>query len=99
MLVTLFVALLVDRLDRYLWALLAVFASMVALNVLWLAALTMINDSRVWSPPTWGMGAYRLVVVMLMLAIAGRRLALAWRGVAVRSLLDRGKPGVPMLAG
>jgi hypothetical protein len=99
MLVTLFVALLVDRLDRYLWALLAVFASMVALNVLWLAALTMINDSRVWSPPTWGMGAYRLVVVLLMLAIAGRRLVLAWRGVAVRSLLDRGKPGVPMLAG
>jgi hypothetical protein len=34
-----------------------------------------------------------------MLAIAGRRLVLAWRGVAVRSLLDRGKPGVPMLAG
>jgi len=99
LLVVLFVALVSGRVDRHLWGALAVFATMVALNIVWYAAMSMIDDKRVWTPAPWMMNAYRVVPTSLMVAIAVRRLQLARRGVKVPSLLDRGSSGAPLLAG
>jgi hypothetical protein len=97
-LTVLFIALVSGRVDRHLWGALAVFATMVALNIVWYAAMSMIDDKRVWSPAPWMMNAYRVVPTAVMVAIGVRRLQLARRGVKVPSLLDRG-PGAPLLAG
>ncbi|HEX8674335.1 MAG TPA: hypothetical protein VF710_20720 [Longimicrobium sp.] len=99
LLVVLFVALVSGRVDRHLWGALAVFATMVALNIVWYAAMSMIDDKRVWTPAPWMMSAYRVVPTSVMVAIAVRRLQLAKRGVKVPSLLDRGSSGAPLLAG
>lgn len=88
MLGVLFVSLLSGRLDRYLWAGLAVFAVMVAINIVWYAAMSMIEDRRVWSPAPWLMSAFRIVPTSLMVALAVRRLQLARRGTRVEALLQ-----------
>lgn len=95
----LFVALVSGRVDRHLWGALAVFATMVALNIVWYAAMSMIDDKRVWTPAPWMMSAYRVVPTAVMVAIGARRLQLARRGIKVPSLLDRGSSGAPLLAG
>lgn len=86
-LATLFLGLVTNRVDRYLWALLAVFGAVVAFNILFYAALSLMGDPRVWSPPPAMMGFYRLALVLVMLAVAMRRLSLARRGVPVAGLL------------
>jgi hypothetical protein len=97
-LAALFVALATDRVDRYLWAVLAVFGAVVAINILMYAFLALIDDPRVWSPHPWAMGTYRLALAAVMLAIALRRLALASRGVPVAGLLGRA-PGSTLSVG
>jgi hypothetical protein len=87
-LTTLFIGLVTNRMDRHLWALLTTFAVVVALNILYYAAISLVNDSRVWSPRLWVMGSYRLVLILAMLGIALRRLQLARRGVSVGGLLQ-----------
>jgi hypothetical protein len=84
---TLFVGLVTNRLDRHLWALLTTFGVVVALNIIYYAAISLVNDPRVWSPPPSMMGLYRLVLVQVMLAVAVRRLHLARRGISVGGLL------------
>lgn len=87
-LATLFVGLVTNRLDRHLWVLLTTFGVVVALNILYYAAISLVNDPRVWSPPPWVMGAYRLTLVQVMLAVSLRRLHLARRGITVAGLLQ-----------
>ena len=97
-LATLFVGLVTNRMDRHLWALLTTFGVVVALNILFYAAISLINDPRVWSPRPSVMGAYRLVLVLAMLGIALRRLHLARRRISVGGLLqgERPRPSITM---
>jgi hypothetical protein len=95
---TLFALLVSDRADRYLWATLATYGFMVALNVVWFAALSLLDDPNVWSPSPWHIHAYRVVLTFLILSLTVRRLVLARRGTAVAGLLDRRSSPAPTLA-
>ena len=88
LLVALFVALLTSRMDRYAWTALAVYAFSLALNVMWLAALSRTDLPGEWAPRPWMIAAYRLVLTLAMVAVAVRRLQLARRGVPVSALMD-----------
>lgn len=85
---TLFGLLLSNRADRYLWAALAAYGFMVALNVVWFAALSLLDDPSVWSPRPWHIHAYRVVLAFTIFSLVARRLLLARRGRAVFGLLE-----------
>jgi hypothetical protein len=89
---TLFATLLRDRVDRYLWAGLLVWALTVAINILWFAALSLVEDSRAWTPSPSAMGVYRAGLLSLLLAVFLRRLALARRGVPVAGFVPEPRP-------
>ncbi len=85
---TLFGLLVSNRADRYLWAALAAYGFMVALNVVWFAALSLLDDRSVWSPRPWHIHAYRAVLAVAIFALVARRLLLARRGRTVFGLLE-----------
>jgi hypothetical protein len=82
-LTTLFFTLFKDRVDRYLWGGLLVWALTVAINILWYAALSLVDDPRAWTPAPVTMGLYRAVLLTLLCSIFFRRLHLARRGLSV----------------
>lgn len=95
----LFVLLVTDRVDRYLWAALATNGFSVALSVIWMAALSRMRDPSVWSPSPWQVAAYRLVLALIMLALVARRLSLGRRGLAIRGLIGRTSHPAPAFPG
>jgi hypothetical protein len=83
----LLIAVTRDRLDRYLWGALAVYAFSVALSILWFAALSQIDTPGAWTPPPWVLAAYRAVARGAMAAFAIGRLRLARSGGAASGML------------
>ncbi|HEX8905674.1 MAG TPA: hypothetical protein VF771_12560 [Longimicrobiaceae bacterium] len=75
LLVTLFILLVSNRVDRYLWSMLAVYASSVALGIFWMAVVAQSADPTAWQPPNWSLSALRTVLYGTMAFIAYRR----WR--------------------
>ncbi len=98
LLATLFYVLLRNSMDRYNWGVLAIYGFMLALNVVWLAALAFIDTPEAWSPSPRYVHMYRTVLLLVMLAITVRRYLLARRRVRVSGLMDFGsapaRPGL-----
>jgi hypothetical protein len=92
---TLFLLLLTNRVDRYLWALLAMYACSLALGTFWVTLLAQLGGG--WHPPNWTLALLRVALYAAMAVIAQRR----WRaGVAGRPLagmLGRPTPRVQTL--
>lgn len=84
---TLFVLLLSDKVDRYLWGALATNGFSVALSIIWMAALSRTTNPLVWSPSPLQIVAYRIVLGSVMVALGLRRLALARGGGKVGGLI------------
>jgi hypothetical protein len=85
---TLFYVLVRNAIDRYNWGVLAIYGFMLALNVVWLAALAYIDNTQVWSPSPRHVHIYRTALLLAMLALTVRRYVLARRHVRVTGLLD-----------
>jgi hypothetical protein len=77
LLVTLFVLLKRDRIDRYLWTLLAVYALSVALGIFWETLQSQFGRAGMWYPPIWTLAAVRAGFFWAMAAIA----LSCWRAV------------------
>jgi hypothetical protein len=75
LLATLFVLLLTNRVDRYLWALLATYACSLALGIFWFALFSLMGMPDSWHPPPWSLNAVWSVIYAAMAYIAYRR----WR--------------------
>jgi hypothetical protein len=90
LLATLFYVLLRNAMDRYNWGVLALYGFMLALNVVWLAALAFIDTPNAWAPSPRYVHMYRTVLLLVMLAITVRRYQLARRRVRVSGLMDFG---------
>lgn len=99
LLVTLFLALLGNRIDRILWFLLSVYAISLAFNVLWFAAFSRADDPAAWVPQPWLLQACRSVLYAVMAALALYRLSQANRGRPVRGLTEGGPGYQTSLAG
>jgi hypothetical protein len=84
---TLFVLLLSDKVDRYLWGALATNGFSVALSIIWMAALSRTTNPLVWSPSPLQIVGYRVVLGLVIVALAYRRLALARGGAPVGGLI------------
>jgi hypothetical protein len=87
---TLFYVLLRNSMDRFNWGILAIYGFMLALNVVWLAALAFIETPDTWSPSPRYVHVYRTTLLLLMLALTARRYLLARRRVRVGGLMDTG---------
>jgi hypothetical protein len=72
---TLFLLLLTNRVDRYLWTLLAAYACSLALGIFWFALFTQIGLPDTWHPPPWSLNAVWSVIYAAMAYVAYRR----WR--------------------
>ena len=90
LLATLFYVLLRDSMDRFNWGVLAIYGFMLALNVVWLAALAFIDTPETWSPAPRYVQMYRTTLLLVMLALTARRYLLARRRVRVGGLMDSG---------
>lgn len=86
LLATLFVLLVTDRVDRYLWALLAVYASQVALGILWFTVLAQLGVGDGWAPSLPALTTTRVVLYAAMAAMAWRRIAAGRRGAPVHGM-------------
>ncbi|HYH81726.1 MAG TPA: hypothetical protein VEX86_18110 [Longimicrobium sp.] len=89
---TLFVLLVTNRADRWLWALLAAYASGLALGIFGLQLL--IRFGIGWNPPTWTIHAVRDFFYATMLAAAFVRLRAARRGRPVHGMLGPDRAAV-----
>lgn len=87
--------LFTSRMDRLLWGALAAYALTLVLNVVYLAALGGKDAPGAWTPPAWGLPAYRAALAAAMAAFAWRRVTLARRGKRVPALLE--SPGHPSM--
>ena len=94
----LFASLVRDRVDRYLWGALAVKAFTVALSIIWFAVLSQINNPNVWSPAPWQIAGYRVVLSLVMVALAARCLWRARRGFPASGLIAGDSRQVPTFA-
>jgi hypothetical protein len=88
----LFIALVTNRMDRYLWATYGMYACSIALAIFWFSLLTQLGIARAWHPPAWSVHAMRDVFYSLMLASAAARLWAGTRGRTVQGMLGRPMP-------
>lgn len=79
---TLFVLLLTNRVDRYLWALLATYACSLALGIFWFALFSLIGMPDTWHPPLWSLNVMWSVIYAAMAYLAFRRWQLGRAGRA-----------------
>lgn len=84
---TLFVLLLTNRADRWLWALLAAYGCSLALGIFWISRLTRFGLG--WNPPAWTTHAVRDFFYAAMLAAAVVRNRAARRGSPVHGMMGR----------
>jgi hypothetical protein len=84
---TLFVLLLTNRADRWLWALLAAYGCSLALGIFWISLLTRFGEG--WNPPPWTTHAVRDFFYAAMLAAAMVRHRDARRGTPVHGMMGR----------
>jgi hypothetical protein len=82
LLATLFVLLLTNRVDRYLWALLAAYACSLALGIFWFALFSLMGMPDSWHPPPWSLNAVWSVIYAAMAYMAFRRWQLGRTGRA-----------------
>lgn len=95
----LFGALIANAMDRLLWTCIAIYALILALGVLWHAALAWIQTPGAWAPSARHMHLYRTVLIAGMVGIAYYRLRLLRRGVSVPPLLQPSLGGRSSLLG
>jgi hypothetical protein len=93
----LFALLLTNRADRILWGFVSIYGVGVALGVFWFVLLAQLGVPDTWQPRFWSLSVMRLVTVVLMLALAARRLSNARRGKRVPGMLETAADPVPML--
>lgn len=79
---TLFVLLLTNRVDRYLWALLAAYACSLALGIFWFALFSLMGMPDTWHPPPWSLNLMWSVIYAAMAYLAFRRWQLGRTGRA-----------------
>lgn len=77
-----------DRLDRHLWAMIAVYAVAHATDVIWLSALSWLGTPGVWTPNLVYLQVFLLAGGVATLLVALRRLQLARRNVPVAGPLE-----------
>lgn len=87
----LFVALVAETMDRYLWLAMLVYAISIGLNVLMYSALAWMVVAGAWFPPPSFLQVCLVLAHATMVLLAARRLQLDRRGVAVGSLLEPGR--------
>lgn len=84
----LFGALIANAMDRLLWTCIAIYAFILALGILWYAAMAWINTPGAWAPSPRHMHLYRTVLIAGMVGVAYYRLRLLRRGIPVPPLLQ-----------
>ncbi|HEV7588119.1 MAG TPA: hypothetical protein VGO40_08290 [Longimicrobium sp.] len=94
---TLFVLLLTNRVDRYLWALLAAYACSLALGIFWFSLFTQIGVARAWHPQPWSLNAVWVVLYAAMAVLAYRRWRAGRRGRPVYGMLGPQRPQLSMI--
>lgn len=94
---TLFVLLLTNRVDRYLWALLAAYACSLALGIFWFSLFTQIGVASAWHPPPWSLNAVWGVLYATMAALAFKRWRAGRRGRPVYGMLGPQRPQLSMI--
>jgi hypothetical protein len=92
LLVMLFMLLLSNRVDRYLWAMLAMYACSLALGTFWVTLLS--NLGQGWHPPHWTLALLRVVLYGAMAQIAAQRWRAGRRGSPLRGMLGGAAPRV-----
>jgi hypothetical protein len=97
LLVTLFILLLTNRVDRYLWALLAAYACSLALGIFWFSLFAQIGVARAWHPPPWSLNAVWAVLYATMAAMAFTRWRAGRRGRPVHGMLGPQRPQLSMI--
>ena len=97
LLVTLFILLLANRVDRYLWALLAAYACSLALGIFWFSLFTQIEVASAWHPPPWSLNAVWAVLYATMAAMAFTRWRAGRRGRPVHGMLGPQRPQLSMI--
>ncbi|HST57803.1 MAG TPA: hypothetical protein VLK84_03875 [Longimicrobium sp.] len=96
----LFLGLTTSAMDRSLWAALGVNAFVLALSVLWFAALSRIDMAGQWSPRPSHVHLSKSILYLAMIAIAARQLMRLRAGKRVRSILGADpRRAVPSLHG
>jgi hypothetical protein len=83
----LFLLMIRDTIDRYLWSALAVYGFTSVFSVIFLSAMAWLDTDGAWTPPSWAIHAMRVALASGMVAIVHRRLQLARRGTRVQGLL------------
>jgi hypothetical protein len=87
----LFAALFRPVLDRWLWAGLAIYACVLALSSIYIAALAWVDGTGAWTPTVWHLAVFRAVLHSGMVACAAWRLRLALEERPVANLLQTGR--------
>jgi hypothetical protein len=94
---TLFVLLLSNRVDRYLWTLLAAYGCSLALGIFWFSLFAQIRIARSWHPAPWSLNLVWVVLYGVMLALAFRRWRVGRTGRPVYGMLGPHGPQLGMI--
>ena len=92
LLAALFLLLLTNRVDRFLWGLLAAYASSLALGIYWFTLFTQIGIAHAWHPEPWTLNAVWSVIYAAMAAFAFARWRRGHRGRPVHGMLGPQRP-------
>lgn len=99
MLVLLLVGLGTGRMDRGLWACLSVNAFILALSVLWFAALSRVGVGGEWAPRPYQIQLTKAALYAVMIVIAFRQLRGVMRGERLKGLIEVSRRPMPSLHG
>jgi hypothetical protein len=94
---SLFIVLLKDRADRYLWALWSAYGLSLALGIFWFMVLAQVRIAGAWVPPAWTVHAMRVMSCAIMLGSVALRLRRARAGVATRGMLEPAEVRLSMM--
>jgi hypothetical protein len=100
MLLLLFLGMSSGRMERGLWACLGVNAFILALSVLWFAALSRVGVGGEWAPRPYQIQVTKAALYAVMIALAYRQLRRVARGERLRGFIDAARgPVMPSLHG
>lgn len=100
MLLVLFLGMSTGRMERGLWACLGVNAFILALSVLWFAALSRVGVGTEWAPRPYQIQLTKAVLYGVMIVIAFRQLRGVARGERLKGLIEANRsPMMPSLHG
>jgi hypothetical protein len=99
MLIVLFVGLTSGRMDRVLWFCLGINAFVLAVSVLWFAALSRIDFAGQWVPMRYHIHFAKATLYAVMVALAYRMLRSLHNGERVQGFLETDRRVAPSLHG